>query len=85
MIGLMDLTDPEQILLVRIAESVLLDGMGVPRPYWQPSGRNIDPLDYEVYWSLLDKALIEPVPGWCQQVMPDRSAVQLIRWLQGLD
>lgn len=85
MIGLMDLTSSEQSLLVRIAEGVLLDGMDLPRPYWQMSGANLDPFDYEAYWGLLEEELIEPVPGWRQQVMPTRAAVQLIRWLQGLD
>jgi hypothetical protein len=85
MIGLKDLTDSESFLLLRIAEGVLLDGLFLPRPYWQPSGQNLDPLDYEDYWSLVEKDLIVPAQDSCHQVMPTRDAVQLIRWMQGLD
>jgi hypothetical protein len=85
MIGLMDLTEGESSLLVRIAEGVLLDGLFLPRPYWQPSGQNLDPFDYEDYWSLIEKDLITPSQDTCHQVMPTQIAIQLIRWLQELD
>jgi hypothetical protein len=85
MIGLMDLTEGESSLLVRIAEGVLLDGLYLPRPYWQPSGQALNSLDYDDYWSLIEKGLIVPIQDSCHQVMPTRDAVQLIRWLQELD
>lgn len=85
MIGLMDLTESEQRMLVDIAEGVLLDGLYVSLPYWQPSGRNMTDDEFDDYCSLYNQGLVESIASWCQQVMPTRDAVQLIRWLQGLD
>jgi hypothetical protein len=86
MIGLMDLTESEQQLLVNIAEGVLLHGGIGLCPHWLDTRIFLSETELRDYFLLSEKELIHPLlPGSCQQVMPTRDAVQLIRWLQGLD